>query len=248
MNDIVKNDLDLISKELYLESPGLWIDFSDKVGENIFDEFVLYIASRYDYPSIIEYALKNNLIDLNDKSKNSNFNTISEHLINTAKNNNSKKVLNLILNNNDSCDDCSDINKLEENLNSETDKYIPSFTCTNCNSNILEKGYKIIENKTLKYSTKDDKIIEVKKDVLDTVICVNCNEKLNVKPEKLEVVCTINNCSSCKTDLRKVGIITKNQMTYDENTNTFKTENTGYVCSNCNSYINNNQKEYFLLK
>lgn len=248
MNDIVKNDLDLISKELYLESPGLWIDFSDKVNENVFDEFVLYIASKFDYPSIIEYAIKNDLIDLNSKSKNSSFSTILDHLLNTSQSNNSKKVLNLLMDN-DSSEDFIEINKSEENLdNNEINKEIPSFICSNCNSNILEKGYKIIENNTLKYSTKEDKLIVIKKDTLEKVVCVNCNEKVDTTPEELEIICTINYCSSCRADLRKVGIITKNKMTFNESKNTFETENTGYICSNCNSYINNKQKEYFLLK
>ena len=33
----VKKDLDNLSKNLYLESPDLWIEFLDKVNSGIFD-------------------------------------------------------------------------------------------------------------------------------------------------------------------------------------------------------------------
>ena len=37
MKSSVKKDLDTLSKNLYLESPDLWIEFLDKVNSGIFD-------------------------------------------------------------------------------------------------------------------------------------------------------------------------------------------------------------------
>ena len=57
MNTKVKEDLELLSKNVYLESPDLWIDFVDKVNNEIIDEMVLFFAAKYDYISIIQYVL-----------------------------------------------------------------------------------------------------------------------------------------------------------------------------------------------
>ena len=62
-NDI-RNDLDNISKKLYLESPEIWIDFSDKVGEEVLDEMVLFYAAKFNYVSILKYAIDNDIVDL----------------------------------------------------------------------------------------------------------------------------------------------------------------------------------------
>ena len=53
----ISNDLDNISKKLYLESPEIWIDFSDKVGEEILDEMVLFYAAKFNYVSILKLSL-----------------------------------------------------------------------------------------------------------------------------------------------------------------------------------------------
>ena len=49
MKSSVKKDLDTLSKNLYLESPDLWIEFLDKVNSGIFDELVLFFATKYNY-------------------------------------------------------------------------------------------------------------------------------------------------------------------------------------------------------
>ena len=90
MKSSVKKDLDTLSKNLYLESPDLWIEFLDKVNSGIFDELVLFFATKYNYISIVKYALDNNLIDINSKSRIIEFATIYDHLVYVARQNNYK--------------------------------------------------------------------------------------------------------------------------------------------------------------
>ena len=90
MKSNVKKDLDTLSKNLYLESPDLWIEFLDKVNSGIFDELVLFFATKYNYISIVKYAIDNNLIDINSKSRNKEFATIYDHLAYVARQNNYK--------------------------------------------------------------------------------------------------------------------------------------------------------------
>ena len=90
MKSSVKKDLDTLSKNLYLESPDLWIEFLDKVNSGIFDELVLFFATKYNYISIVKYAIDNNLIDINAKSRNKEFATIYDHLVYVARQNNYK--------------------------------------------------------------------------------------------------------------------------------------------------------------
>lgn len=269
MKDKIKNDLDLISKELYLESPNLWIDFIDRVNEDIFDEFVLYVASKYDYASIIEYVMEGKIFDLNSRSRNSKFKNVYEHLVSTAKTNNSNSVLDLLLNKKASSKEeikndivVNDI-VLEDGVETDieiyhnttstekhkikTEKDIPSFVCKNCNSNIFENGYVTLENKVFKFSKKSNTVVEVEKTVLDNVVCKSCNSKINITPNELEVLCTVNCCTSCRADLRKVGIITKNKMVYDDGSNSFSVNKTDYTCANCNTFINSKQIKHFSL-
>ena len=92
MKSSVKKDLDTLSKNLYLESPDLWIEFLDKVNSGIFDELVLFFATKYNYISIVKYAIDNNLIDINSKSRNKEFATIYDHLVYVARQNNYKDL------------------------------------------------------------------------------------------------------------------------------------------------------------
>ena len=70
MKSIIEKDLDSLSKNLYLESPDLWIEFLDKINSGTFDELVLFFATKYNYISIVKYAIENHLIDINLKSRN----------------------------------------------------------------------------------------------------------------------------------------------------------------------------------
>ena len=87
MQSIIEKDLDSLSKNLYLESPDLWIEFLDKVNAGVFDELVLFFATKYNYISIIKYAIENKLIDIDLKSRNKEFNSIYDHLAYVAKQN-----------------------------------------------------------------------------------------------------------------------------------------------------------------
>ena len=98
MKSSIKKDLDTLSKNLYLESPDLWIEFLDKVNSGIFDELVLFFATKYNYISIVKYAIDNNLIDINSKSRNKEFATIYDHLVYVARQNNYKDLSNYFSN------------------------------------------------------------------------------------------------------------------------------------------------------
>ena len=71
MKSIIEKDLENLSKNLYLESPDLWIEFLDKVNSGIFDELVLFFATKYNYISIINISVRSN--SLFNKSLNSFF-------------------------------------------------------------------------------------------------------------------------------------------------------------------------------
>jgi len=94
MQSIIEKDLDNLSKNLYLESPDLWIEFLDKVNAGIFDELVLFFATKYNYISVVQYAIENNLIDINSKSRNKEFPTIYDHLVYVAKQNKYNDLIN----------------------------------------------------------------------------------------------------------------------------------------------------------
>ena len=76
MESNIEKDLDNLSKNLYLESPDLWIDYSDKISSGVFDELVVFFATKYNYISIVKHAIENKLIDIDSQSKNKDFNTI----------------------------------------------------------------------------------------------------------------------------------------------------------------------------
>ncbi|MCH1968175.1 hypothetical protein [Romboutsia hominis] len=103
----LEDSIEKLSKNLYLESPDLWIEFSGKVNDNIFDEMVLFFAIKYNYKSIVEHAISNNLIDLNAPSRNNDYPNIKEHLIFIAKQNKALDILNYLEN----PSSCNDINE-----------------------------------------------------------------------------------------------------------------------------------------
>ena len=81
--EMIQDDLEGLSKKLYLESPDLWMDFLDKTGNNKFDEMVLFFAVKHDFPNIIRYVVENNLIDLDklNESLKNHYNIISRKMI-----------------------------------------------------------------------------------------------------------------------------------------------------------------------
>lgn len=247
--DKLNEDIESIKKILYLDSPDLWIDFSDKIESNNFDEMVLFFAIKHNYPLIIKYAVENNLIDLDSPSRNKTFSSIREHLINIANKNNNSEIRNYLLGisdqiETDSVSEKCSISKTKEESNS----YTPEFICQNCNSNIFSTGYTISKEIIYKFSKESNKAIPMSNKILDSVSCSNCGTNLKeVSPSSLESLCTVQNCTSCNLDLTTTGIIDKVKMVYDKESNSFINSNTSYHCSNCNKELSTYQIEYFNL-
>lgn len=239
----IKEDLELLSKDLYLETPDLWIEFLDKINEGIFNELVLFLATKYNYVSIVKYAVDNNLIDLDSKSKNTNFKNIYDHLFYVSKQSKYKDVYNFLNN----------LKNPSENSNSTTNdsknETLPSFICQNCKSNVFESGYIVCQNKVFKFLPQENKPVEVSSSTLDSVICNNCNCILpDTTPERLEVLCSITRCANCSEDLREVGILDNTSLVYDTGSNKFISNHTNYSCQKCNHILKKEQEEHFSLK
>ena len=251
MKSIIEKDLENLSKNLYLESPDLWIEFLDKVNSGIFDELVLFFATKYNYISIIKYAIENNLIDINSKSRNKEFDTIYDHLVYVARQNNYKgfsDYLNSLKNPNKEIS----LNTKNDKIKSETknkDINIPSVICQKWKSNIFEVGYIVCENKIFKFSHEENKPVETGKEDLNYVICYNCKSLIkDTTPEDLEALCNITTCINCKNDLRNSGIVDKRNLYYNKKLNKFDLGDTYYACGKCEQAISNQQKDYFKLK
>ena len=250
-------EIDNLSKKLYLESPDLWIEFSDKMNDKKFDEMVLFFATKYNYFNMIKYAVENKLINLDSPSKNVAYPSIRDHLILVAKQNNNNDIYNY-LNNTESfyvpSESVSlkiDSSNLELNtnkniINKDSNIYIPKFICPNCSINIFNLGYKVTKEIEYKYSPQESKIINTSDKVLDSIICCNCNNVVpDATPSILENLCTIQRCSKCGLDLTSVGIIDKSKMYYDKDLNKFTSQSVSYHCANCDNCISQNQKNYF---
>ena len=242
--EMINDDLEALSKKLYLESPDLWMEFLDKTGNNKFDEMVLFFSIKHDFPNIIKYVLDNNLIDLDKPSKNKSFSSIRNHLLSIA--NNNIKIKNYLLKINE------EINNSVVDNNISTSKkscgYIPKFNCPNCNSNIFNTGYVVSQEITYKFSEETKKTTPVSSKTLDFVSCVHCGHDIKeVNHNTLENLCTIENCSSCGENLIKTGILDKAKMKFDNNLKKFIKEDTTYHCFNCNKELNKLQLEHFNL-
>lgn len=240
--DKLNEDITSLSRNLYLESPDLWIDFSDKMSDNIFDEMVLFFAIKYNYPSIVKHTISNNLIDLDSPSKNKTFHSIKEHLLNIADIN----ISNYIQGVNEDIQILDNDSDLESN--SKDNSYSPEFICPNCKSNVMDTGYIVSEEITYKFSKKLNKAISTSSKPLDSVSCTNCGSVLKeTSPHTLQNICTIQNCTSCGLDLTTTGIIDKVKMIYDKDSNKFINSHTSHHCSNCDKEVNKLQAEYFNL-
>ncbi|MFL8709654.1 hypothetical protein Q3304_02770 [Clostridioides sp. GD02377] len=247
----IDEELDELSKKVYLDSPDFWISISDKVIDKVFDEMLLFFAVKYNYFNILSFAIENNYIDLNAPSKNKEYPNIMSHLLNTAKQNEDKRIYNYLLNLNKykTIDKSSDLNDLDCHTSSDIlekkDVYIPKYLCPNCNSNIFDTGYKVSNDIIYKFSFDKSEPIEISSEIA-SIRCCNCEELLeNITPDKLYSICKIQNCNNCGSNLTKVGILAKKKMEFDENNEEFKDISTSYCCGNCDSEINMSQKEYF---
>lgn len=243
MNSKVKEDLESLSKNVYLESPDLWIDFLDKVNDEVVDEMVLFFAIKYGYLSIVQYAINNNVIDIKSKSKNNSFKDIYEHLLHTAKQSSNSEIYNFLINLDSTTEQ---VLTYDEPVTANDE--LPSFICSHCNSNIFECGYIVCENKVYKFSKDHKKPIETSTELLESVKCCKCNSIVtDATPKKLEVLCNITNCSNCNRDLREVGIKDNEKLVYDKDSNTFTSKGKHYACHACNTLLNEDQKVHFNL-
>ncbi|MBQ3421908.1 MAG: hypothetical protein IJH34_09615 [Romboutsia sp.] len=255
MQSIIEKDLDNLSKNLYLEAPDLWVEFLDKVNAGIFDELVLFFATRHNYISIVQYAIENNLIDINAKSKNKEFSTIYDHLTYVAKQNKYNDLTNYfytLKNPDEKKTQKTKNNESKTEKNTEIKKEnnnIPSVICKKCKSNIFETGYIVCENKVFKYSSEEKKSVEIAREELDSVICCECNSLVeNTTPKDLEALCNITTCIKCKNDLIITFIINKRNLIYNKDLNKFDLGNTYYACGKCENAISEQQKDFFKLK
>lgn len=247
MNTTLDEDLDNLSKKLYLESPDLWIDFLDKINDKIFDEMVLFFALKYNFPSIVRYTVDNNQINLDDTSKNKAYSSVRNHLIATAKQYNCDNILAYLGDSNNKKKTIPKKNLKSSNLK-ESITYSPTFICTKCSSNIFDCGYKVTDNTIYKFCPSKNKLIETTNTDLGSIICCNCNTIIdNVTVDKLKSLCDIQTCNDCGSNLTKVGILDKVKMEYDKDTNKFISKSTSYHCYNCDSSIKESQKIHFNL-
>lgn len=263
---ILDDDIDKLSKNLYLESPDLWIDFTDKINDNTFDEMVLFFASKYNFLSIIKHAINNNLININLPSKNNTYSTVIQHLMSVAIQNNNLEIYDyfkgLLSEKHDFPSKTPDLDTKNIELNSQnaeskntvvhnnennyTKKYSPKFICSICSANVFESGFSVLENIVYKYSQEENSSKEISREHLSQVTCCNCNNIVkDVTPKKLESLCIIQNCSKCSTDLTVCGITDKAKMTFNEKTNKFSPTSTSYHCSNCDNLISEDQQKFF---
>lgn len=240
----LQESIELLSKNLYLESPDLWIDFSDKMSDNNFDEMVLFFAIKYNHPTIVKYALENKLINLEAPSRNKAFKSIKEHLLSISNKNNDLNISNYILG---LSNESNKNKKSKDKINQNT--YIPTYICSTCKSNIFLSGFITTDKITHLYSNDLNKVITTHTQTLDNVVCKKCNSPLHsITPEKLNSLSTIQNCSSCGLNLTTIGITDKNKLVYDSALNKFISSNTSYHCSNCDNKLNEAQLSYFNLQ
>jgi DNA-directed RNA polymerase subunit RPC12/RpoP len=228
---MINSDLELLNKKLYLDSPTLYVEFSDKIAEGIIDEMVLFFAIKYNVVSVLKFAIENNIINLDEPSKNNSYSSIKEHLIKVAQQYNCKDALNL----------------LTGNCTVETTIQTPTFICQNCSSNLFEDGFRLIENSIYKF--QDNKISKFTTKNEPKIICNKCEHIIdNVTFSTLENLCNIENCSHCGKNLTASGIFDKSILKFDNDKNKFISKDKSYHCSSCNNQLNETQIEYFNLK
>ena len=94
----ILNDLKDLEKKIYLDSPEVFVDFADRIAENNLDEMVLFFATKYNYLSIVKFILNNDIVNLNNPSKNKQFATVKEHILAAATQFNAKDIYDYIVN------------------------------------------------------------------------------------------------------------------------------------------------------
>ena len=118
----ILSDLKDLEKKIYLDSPEVFVDFADRISDNNLDEMVLFFATKYDYLSIVKFILDNDIINLNNPSKNQEYATIKEHILAAAVQFNAKDIYDYILN-----FDSSNKNKEESNPEDELETFLKTM-------------------------------------------------------------------------------------------------------------------------
>ncbi|WP_250674675.1 hypothetical protein LZ906_014425 [Paraclostridium ghonii] len=239
----LEEDIEHLSKALYLDNPDLWLDFLEKSNDKVFDEMSLFFAAKYNYVSIIKFAVEVNNFDISSKSKNKSFKSVKNHLISIARTENSIDVLTYL------CDEeINDTVDIVENPHSSTNaaNLDISYTCPHCNSNIFETGYKVLISSTCKYSTSDRKIVRCSPEELNSVTCVNCNKEINdITPKKLEALITVENCSTCGSHIPTIGILKEVSTNFNKEKGIFEDVNSTFCCKSCRKPLENIQLRHF---
>lgn len=252
--DILK-DLDDIGKKLYLESPEAWIDFSDKVGDKIVDEMILFYVAKFNYVSILKYVVDNNVIDLDSPSKNKSYPSIREHLLAVSKSYKSLDVYNFLNNDYKSSENKTEkttdksVNQKETVKEKDnTNDYFPVCLCPHCNANILKSGYKIYEEVNFAFSQDKGRADELSRKKDNRIFCSTCNNNINnLTLEFLEDICSIHNCKNCGKDLTKIGINEKVLLNFNGEGSKFVSNKKTYNCPSCDKQLNDTQIKYFNL-
>ena len=118
----ILSDLKELEKKIYLDSPEVFVDFSDRISENNLDEMVLFFATKYDYLSIVKFILNNDIVNLNNPSKNQQYANIKEHILAAAAQFNAKDIYDYILS-----FDSNEKNKQEDNADDELETFLKTM-------------------------------------------------------------------------------------------------------------------------
>lgn len=228
------NDIEQLSKSLYLDNPDLWMEFLSKSGDKNFDEMSLFFATKSDMLSILRYAVEENKLDLNLPSKNKDFLSIKENLLDVAFKYNASNILNYLSSGN------TDI------INKNASVVDIEYKCPNCKVNIFEHGYNVLIASTCTYSPSLRKIIRSTPKELDIVVCSSCNFEIkSITPAKLENITNIENCADCGSNLTKSGIVKEVLVNYNEENKEFLDGDMSYCCKCCRNPISISQLEHF---
>lgn len=245
-------DVESLSKTLYLDNPDLWLDFLEKSSDKNFDEMSLYFAAKYNFVSIIKYAVEVNKFDLDSTSKNKAFSSVKKHLIDVARAEKASDVLPYLTGEKYT----EDLEKSNENTNLvDTSKYKSvtnysgvSYNCPHCNLNVFEFGYKVLISSTCSYSPIGRKIVRSNPMELDTIICASCNKEIeDVTPKKLEHILNIENCKACGSHIPTSGVLKEISVKFNKNNSKFEDGNSTYCCKSCRKPLEKSQLEHFNL-
>ena len=235
--NVIEEDIENLKKDIYLDSPDIWLNLSSKTYNDLFDEMFLFFSIKYKYLEIVKFIIDNNLVNLESPSKNKSFKSIKDHMLNIAKRNDVPEIYDYI----NTPSQASDSSVPSYN-------YLPRLICPSCEKNIFECGYKTVSNTMFKFDSKENKLVQFDCDVLDIVLCCNCDyEFKDLTPNSLKALSSLDCCANCNTNLRSTGIWDKSIKVYNSETNTFIASSQKHFCNKCNHELSVDQINYFNL-